>query len=398
MTGTARIYFDNAATTPLDPRVRAAMHPYLDGAFGNPSSLHYDGRAARDAVEQARVSTAALCGAKASEVVFTAGGTEADNLAILGVVRAFRGQSVHVITSSIEHPAVREVCRELAAEGVAVTFLRVGTSGIIEPDELAQAIRPKTRIVSVMAANNIVGTLQPVRELARIARGQGVLFHTDAVQAAGRIPLDIHRDGIDLLSISGHKLYGPKGVGALIVREGVTLSPLVFGGGQEGGLRSGTENVAAIVGLGEAARISIESRGEETARLVRLRERVIDGVLAQNLDAYLIGDRYRRLPGHVCLAFAGLEGESIKLLLALDEAGVSVSTGSACSTNKAGEPSYVLMAMGMDAFRSRGSLRITLGRFNTEEDVERFLDLLPRVVGELSPITSRGRAKTGACA
>lgn len=398
MTGMARIYFDNAATTPLDARVRAAMQPYLDGVVGNPSSLHYEGREAREAVEQARAHMAALFGARPSEVVFTSGGTEADNLAILGVARACRGQPVHVITSAIEHPAVHEACRELATEGFAVGFLGVGRNGIVDPDDLARTIRPETRLISVMAANNVVGTVQPVTELARFAREHDVLFHTDAVQAAGRMPLDVYRDGIDLLSVSGHKLYGPKGVGALIVRHRVPLSPLIFGGGQEAGRRSGTENVAAIVGLGEAARICNESQGDETAQLLRLRDRLIERVLTQCSEAYLVGDRYRRLPGHVCLGFAGLEGDSIKLLLALDQAGVSVSSGSACSASHPGEPSHVLTAMGYDSFRARGAVRLTLGRFNTEQEVDRFLEVLPRVVGELNPITRRARAEARAWA
>ncbi|HSW44858.1 MAG TPA: cysteine desulfurase family protein [Phycisphaerae bacterium] len=398
MPGTARIYFDNAATTPLDPRVRAAMQPYLDSAFGNPSSLHCEGRAAKEAVEEARGYTAALVGAKPSEVVFTSGGTEADSLAIRGVVRAYRGRSVHVITSAIEHPAVREACRDLAIDGIGGTLLRVSANGIVDPDELSRTIRPDTRLISIMAANNVVGTLQPVQEFARIARDHGVLFHTDAVQAAGKVPLDVHRDGIDLLSVSGHKLHGPKGAGALVVRDGVPLAPLILGGGQEAGRRPGTENVAAIVGLGEAARIYGELGSEENARLVRLRERLIEGALARGPDAYLIGDRHRRLPGHVCLGFAGLEGEAIKLLLALDELGVSVSSGSACGANHAGEPSHVLTAMGFDSLRARGAVRITLGRFNTEDEVDHFLRVLPGVVGRLNPITRRARAEAGACA
>jgi cysteine desulfurase len=391
----SRLYFDNAATTPTDPRVRAAMQPFLDGAFGNPSSLHAEGRLARAAVERARQRVAALVGAKASEVIFTSGGTEADNLALVGVTRALSGQPVHVVTSAIEHPAILETCRELAQHGVSVSLLGVDGEGAVQPAELDAALRPDTRLVSIMAANNVVGTLQPVRELARITHAHGALFHMDAVQAVGKVPLDMGRDDIDLLSISGHKLHGPKGSGALVVRDGTPLAALLRGGGQEGDRRSGTENVAAIVGLGVAARLAGQEQRDESARVVGLRERLIAGVLATIPSAYLIGSRFRRLPGNVCLGFAGLEGDSIRLMLALDEAGVAVSTGSACSAHKAGSPSHVLTAMGFDAYRARGGLRITLGRFNTEADVERLLEILPRAVAELSPVTSRARKTTG---
>ena len=389
-----RIYFDHAATTPLDPRVWAAMQPFCDDMFGNPSSLHAEGRAARAAVEQARQHVAVLVGARPSEVIFTSGGTEADNLALFGVVRA-AAAPVHVITTLIEHPAVLEPCRRAAREGCAVSYLPVGADGIVAPEDLARALRPETRLVSVMAANNIVGTIQPIRELARITREYGALFHTDAVQAVGKVPLDVRYEGIDLLSLSAHKLHGPKGVGALVVRDGVLLASVVSGGGQERGLRSGTENVVGIVGLGEAARLCRIAQGDESARLVRLRERLIDGVLGAVPQAYLLGDRYRRLPGHACFGLSGLEGDSIKLLLALDAAGVAASAGSACNAHHATEPSYVLAAMGFDALRARGALRITLGRFNTEAEVDRFVELLPSIVGELSPVTSRTGVHTG---
>lgn len=390
-----RIYFDNAATTPLDPRVRAAMQPYFDGDFGNPSSLHSEGRAARAAVEQARRHVAALVNAPENGVIFTASGTEANNLALRGVCAAARGKPIHVITSAIEHPAVRQVIRVLGRDGVATSVLRVSADGIVDPDELRAALRPETRLVSIMAANNVIGTLQPVRELAAVAHECGALFHTDAVQAAGHVPLALERDGIDLLSLSGHKLHGPKGVGALLVRKGVSLEPLVFGGGQEHGLRSGTENVPGIIGLGEAARLCRADQAVESARLVGLREGLIEGVLASVPGAYLIGHRYRRLPGNACFGFAGQEGEGMRLLLALDEAGVAVSTGSACSAHKANEPSHVLRALGYDEFRARGALRITLGRFNTEAELEVFLEILRRAVGQLRPITGRAPLTTG---
>jgi cysteine desulfurase len=391
-----RIYFDHAATTPLDPRVREAMRPYLECEFGNPSSLHAEGRVAREAVEQARIHVGALVGARPEQVVFTSGGTEADNLALASVARG-PSESVHVITSAIEHPAVLETCRALAQrEDVAVTQLGVDGDGIVDAEELRAALRPNTRLVSVMAANNVTGVLQPVAALAEITHAHGAPFHTDAVQAAGKLPLDLERDGIDLLSLSAHKLHGPKGVGALVVRKRDQLRPILHGGGQERGLRSGTENVAAIVGFGEAARLAALDRGEEVVRLIDLRDRLISGITSIIPGAYLIGHAFRRLPGHVCVGFSGLEGESITLMLALDEAGFAVSTGSACSAHKASEPSYVLQAMGFDAFRARGALRITLGRFNTTDEVDSFLDTLPRIVSRLRPITSRSARPVGA--
>jgi cysteine desulfurase len=394
MTGTTRVYFDNAATTPMDPRVMAEMKPFLSGSFGNPSSLHWEGRGARDAVEQARQRIAALLGANTSEVVFTASGTEADNMALVGVIQTPVTTPVHLVTSAFEHSAILEVCRFLERQGATVTYLRVGSDGIVDPEALRRALQKGAKLVSIMTANNVVGTLQPIAELARIAHEHGALFHTDAVQTVGKLPMDIRRDSIDLLSLSSHKLYGPKGVGALIVRDRVPFQPLIYGGGQEKGRRSGTENVAGIVGLGKAAEIARAEMAEESARLVRLRDQLIEGVQNLVADAYLIGHRYRRLPGNACFGFQGLEGETIKLLLALDKEGVSVSTGSACSTHHAGEPSYVLMAMGMDPFRAQGSIRISLGRFNTETDLEFFLDVLPRVMPDLKPITTR-RRETG---
>lgn len=391
----ARIYFDNAATAPLDPRVRAALEPHLSTGCGNPSSMHAGGRAARAAVEHARTQVAALVGAPADNVVFTSGGTEADNLALLGAWGGPPGSNGHVVTSTIEHPAVLEGCRHLERRGVRVSYAAVDADGRVDPAAVRRLVQPDTRLVSVMAANNVIGTLQPLRALAAVAHEHGALFHTDAVQAAGTVPIDIERDGIDLLSLSGHKLHGPAGSGALVVRRGVALEPVLVGGGQEHGRRSGTENVAAIVGLGAAAELCRLERADEAARLVTLRERLITGVQATIPETYVIGDRWRRLPGNACLGFAGCEGESIKLLLALDEAGISVSAGSACSAHRASEPSYILRALGYDPLRARGALRITLGRFNTADEVDRFLEILPPIVRGLVPVTSRARAATG---
>jgi cysteine desulfurase len=392
MSSPQRIYFDNAATSPLDPRVRSAMRPFQEERLGNPSSLHLEGRIAREAIELARAQVAALAGAEPAQVIFTSGGTEADNLALTGAL-AGAGKAAHIVTTAIEHPAVLETCRELQrGHGVTVTCLGVDADGCVDPGQLRAALRPQTRLVSVMAANNVTGVIQPVRALSAIARAHGARFHTDAVQAVGKVRLSLTDGDFDLLSLSGHKLHGPKGAGALIVRRREWLAAILHGGGQEQGLRSGTENVASIVGLGEAARLAMEERADESVRLVGLRERLLGGVLASIPGAYLIGHPQRRLPGHLCLGFAGLEGESMTLMLALDQAGVAVSTGSACSAHKASEPSYVLRAMGFDALRSRGALRITLGRFNTPDEVERFLTLLPAIVGQLRPISRRSVA------
>ena len=346
-----RIYFDNAATTPMDCRVFEAMQPHLQQSWGNPSSLHREGREARQAVDQARAQVAALFGAEPGEIVFTSSGTEADALAIRGCLMAKGLRGAHVITSSVEHPAVLACCRRLEQEGATLTLLPVDGDGIVHPDSLRQAIRPNTRLVSIMAANNVIGTLQPVAELANIAEEYGVLFHTDAVQAAGKLLMDVRRHPIHLLSLSAHKLNGPKGVGALFVRTGVKLSPFLEGGGQEAGLRSSTENVAGIVGLGQAAAIARAEMSEDAARLVKIRDHIIDSITELLPNAYLIGHRYQRLPGHVCLGFSGMEGEAIRLLLELDEQGIAVSSGSACSAHHAGEPSHVLEALGFDAFR-----------------------------------------------
>lgn len=382
------IYLDNAATTPLDPRVLEAMQPYLDGVFGNPSSLHWAGREAREAVATARAQVAGLLHATPEEIVFTASGTEASNLALRGVCKALGVPGGHVITSAIEHPAVMETCRYLQNCGVTITYLRSSREGIVNPHDLRLALRTPTQLVSVMMANNVAGMLQPVNDLGHIAHEHGALFHTDAVQAVGKIPVDARAQPIDLLSLSAHKLNGPKGVGALYVRSGVQLAPLIHGGGQERGLRSATENVAGIVGLGCAAAIAATSRTDEAVRLVGLRDRLIDSVLSLAPQAYLIGHRYQRLPGHVCLGFSGLEGDAVKLLLALDAASIAVSTGSACSASHGAASSYVLQAMGYDVFQARGSLRVTLGRFNSEQDVDEFVKVLPDALRSLSPLTS----------
>jgi len=378
-----RIYFDHSATTPLDPRVLTAMGPFLGGAFGNPSSQHHEGRVARTAIETARAQVASLIGAEPDEIIFTASGTEADNLALIGAVRA-SGKPGHVVTTSIEHAAILETCRFLAASGTRVTHLPVDADGLVGPESLLRALQANVTLVSIMAANNVVGTLQPIEELAHLTKLHGVLFHTDAVQAAGKIPLDVNRLHVDMLSLSAHKLHGPKGVGALYVRKGTRLSPIVFGGGQERGLRSATENVAGIVGFGAAAAIAREELAEEATRLARFRER-ISRELARTLpQSYLFGHPALRLPGHLSFGLRGQEREVGKLLAALDAAGVALSAGSACNANHAGEPSPVLLAMGYDSERARGLIRLSLGRFNTEQEVDRFLAILPQAVASIT--------------
>lgn len=387
-----QIYFDHSATTPLDPRVVEAMLPFYGATFGNPSSLHWAGQQAKQAIVDGRKQVADLFHANPDEIVFTASGTEADNMVLVGVASQYKPQDCHIVTSSFEHPAILETCKHLAKLGYPITYLPVSSDGIVLPESLQQALQPNTRLVSVMAANNVVGTLQRVDELARITKEHGALFHTDAVQAVGKIPLHMDRMPVDFLSMSAHKLHGPKGIGALYIRCGISIEPLVHGGGQERGLRSATENVAGIAGFGKAAAIAGSEMNAEAARLIGLRNHIIAEVKRQIPNAYLIGHPHRRLPGHICLGFAGQEGEAMHLMLALDEEGIAISTGSACSSHHAGQPSYILMAMGMDPVRARGSLRITLGRFNTDQEVTTFLQVLPRLTENLHHITSRSFA------
>jgi cysteine desulfurase len=375
----SRIYFDHSATTPLDPRVLQAMAPFLGGAYGNPSSLHYEGRAAREAVDTARAQVADLIGAEPGEIVFTASGTEADNLALIGAVRA-SGKPGHVVTSSIEHAAILETCRFLAGTRTKITHLSVDREGIVGAESLLRALQSNVTLVSIMAANNVVGTVQPIEELAHLTKLHGVIFHTDAVQAGGKIPLDVNQSHVDLLSLSAHKLHGPKGVGALYVRKSTGLSPIIFGGGQERGLRSATENVAGIVGFGAAAAIAKTELDEEGKRLAGFRDQIAREVKERLPQSYIFGHPTLRLPGHFSFGIRGRERDVGNLLRQLDQAGIAVSAGSACSANHSGEPSGVLLAMGHDAECARGLIRISLGRFNTETEVNRFLEVLDRVV------------------
>lgn len=383
------VYADNAATTRIAPQVLDAMLPYLKEEYGNPSTLYKLGREAKIAIEKAREQVAQVIGAKAEEIFFTGSGTEADNMALKGVLYGPAGKGKkHLITTKIEHHAVLHTAMALEKEGFQVTFLSVDKNGRVDLEELKQAITPDTALVSIMAANNEVGTIQPIEEIGKICREKGVLFHTDAVQAFGHMPLDVNKMNIDLLSLSAHKINGPKGSGALYIRRGLGLRPVIEGGGQERNRRSGTENVAGIVGLGQAAQLAMETMEEESARLKALSKKLIDGVL-QIPETILTGDPENRLPGACSFAISAIEGES--LVLYLDMEGICTSTGSACSTGSL-DPSHVLMAIGLSHEVSHGSLRVSLGRFNTEEEVDYIIETLPKVVEKLrsmSPVWNR---------
>ncbi|MDT7884076.1 MAG: cysteine desulfurase family protein [Thermoflexus sp.] len=381
--GTRWIYLDHSATTPVDPRVVEAMQPYFTEIYGNSASIHRFGRAAARALEESRRTVAEILGSHPTEVVFTGSGTESDNLALRGVAFAQRraGRGNHLIVSSVEHHAVLNTARQLEEVfGFEVTYLPVDEYGMVDPDEVGRAIRKDTILISVMYANNEVGTIQPIAEIARIARARGIPFHTDAVQAGGMLDLDVNRLGVDLMTLSAHKFYGPKGVGVLYIRQGTPYLPVITGGGHERGRRAGTVNVAGIVGLATALRLAQESRESENARLRRLRDRLIQGILERVPEARLTGHPTERLPHHASFVFRGINGE--ELLLALDVEGIAASTGSACTSGRP-EPSEVLLAMGLPHEWAVGSLRLTLGKSNTEEDIETVLEVLPRAVARL---------------
>ena len=388
------IYFDNSATTRTDKEVLDAMVPYTIDHYGNPSSLHTPGRESKMGMDTAREQVAKLLKVEANEIIFTSGGTESDNLAIKGYAWANKAKGKHIITTKIEHHAVMETCKYLAKNGYEVTHLPVDHDGLVSPADFEKAIRPDTILASVMYANNEIGTIQPIRELGAIAKKKGIIFHVDAVQAAGHLPIDVKSENIDMLSLSAHKFYGPKGVGALYLRKGVRIEPLFHGGGHEKGLRSSTENVCGIVGLGKAAEMAAAGMVEESARLTRLRDRMIDEVLKTIPRSYLNGHRTKRLPSNANFRFDFIEGES--LTMQLDMYGFAASTGSACST-KSLEPSHVLLALGLKPEEAHGSLRISMGKDNTEEDVKYLLEVLPKVVENLramSPYNESNPMKT----
>ena len=381
------VYLDHAATAPLDGRVLEAMLPYLRGPLGNASSLHAPGVAARDAVEEARESVAALIGASPEEVFFTSGGTESDNIAVLGLARAAPGEKRHIVVSPVEHSAVRNAVAHLEGSGWEVTRLGVDAYGLVDPAELAEALRPDTALASVMWANNEVGTVELVEELAAICDERGVPFHVDAVQAAGRLPLDVGRARASTLAVSSHKLYGPQGVGALYVRDGILVEPTVFGGGQEKGLRSGTENVAGIVGLGAAARLADEELEARVRHETGLRGRLISRATSLP-DVYLNGHPERRLSNNAHLFVEGVESEG--LVLMCDALGYAIGNGSACASVSAGhKASPVLTAMGRGEREAFSSVRVTVGKDTTEREVDGFLEAFSGAVArlrELSPL------------
>ncbi len=378
------IYFDNSATTRPDPRVIDAMRPFLDQWYGNASSLHIFGRESFNALEESRRRTSKAIGAQSREIVFTSGGTESDNLAIQGAAFANASKGNHIITSTIEHHAVLNTCRFLEGQGFKVTYLPVSAEGFVEPETLKSAITKATILVSVMSANNEIGSLQAIKELGGIAHEHGALFHTDAVQSVGKVPIDVERDNIDLLAMSAHKFHGPKGVGALYVRKGTSLRPLVYGGGQERGLRSSTENVPGIVGLGRAIEIAIVEMDESVRRMTSIRDRLIEGTLSKVDGCYLNGSKSNRLCNNAHFRFDYVEGEA--LVLSLDMKGIAASTGSACSSRD-NDTSHVLKAIGLRNEQARGSLRLSLSRLNTMDEAERFLEAIPEVIDRLRAIS-----------
>jgi cysteine desulfurase len=385
-----RAYLDYNATTPLDPAVLEAMLPFLADNFGNASSIHSVGQRARAAVDRARDSVATLLVAEPSEIVFTSGGTEADNLAILGLVSAVASKSAggrkHIITSAIEHHAVLNSCQALEEQGIEVTYVPVGSTGVVDPDQIRRALRPETILISVMHANNEIGTIQPIEEIGRITAEADVYFHCDAVQSAGKLPLDVNQLGVDLLSISAHKIYGPKGVGALYVRTGTPLIPQFHGGHHERDRRPGTENVPGIVGFSRAAELALANLAAEPQRIAALRDRLERAILDSISSVHVNGDVTRRVANTTNLSFAAAGGEA--MLIALDLVGVACSTGAACSSG-AVEPSHVLLAIGLSPDEARSSLRFSLGRQTTAEEIDFAIAAIPKVVDRLRALSPR---------
>lgn len=375
-----RIYMDHAATTYVKPEVLDAMTPYFTEHFGNPSSIHSFARETKKAIDHAREQVANAIGATPSEIFFTSGATESDNWALRGMAYQHKNKGNHIITTAIEHHAILHTCQALEKQGFEVTYLEVDENGLVTPEQVKNAITDKTILVSVMFANNEIGTIEPIEQIGAVCKEKGVVFHTDAVQAFGAVPIDVNKMNIDLLSITGHKLYGPKGTGALYIRKGVILKNLIEGGAQERGKRPGTENIAGIVGLGKAAELANEHMEENAARLTALRDKLIDGILQQIPETRLNGHRTKRLPNNVNICFRYIEGES--LLLLLDRAGIAASSGSACTSGSL-DPSHVLLAIGLPHEIAHGSLRLTLGACNTEEDVLYTIETLKTIVERL---------------
>jgi len=384
-----RIYLDHAATTSARPEVVQAMLPYYTDSFGNPSSFYSYGAEAREALAEAREKVAKLIGANADEIVFTSGGTEADNYAIQGVAYANQNSGNHIITTPIEHHAVLDTCRWMEKRGFNVTYLPVDEYGLVDPNDVKKAITDKTILITVMHANNEIGTMEPIAEIGKIAGEANVCFHTDAVQTAGHIPIDVNDLGVNLLSMSAHKLYGPKGVGALYVKKGTVIDKYLHGGEQERNRRASTENVAGIVGFGVAAETALSELIQEVARITALRDKLVSGIIKSIEDVHMTGHPTKRLPNNVNLRVDYVEGESI--LLNLDIEGICASSGSACTSSSL-DPSHVMLALGVPPDQARSTIRFTLGRMNTDEEVVRILDVLPKIVQRLrsmSPLIKR---------
>jgi cysteine desulfurase len=380
------IYMDHAATTPVRKEVVAAMAPFWTDIFGNPGSLHNKGLEAHEALDSARSSVAAVIGANVMDIIFTGGGTESCNLAIKGLARANKTKGRHIITQLTEHHAVLDSCIALEKEGFDITYLPVDRYGLVSPERLRAAIRPDTILVTIMYANNEIGTVQPIAELAKIAHEKGTVFHTDACQAGGQLDVNVQRLGIDMMTLNGSKIYGPKGVGILYVKSGVKLEPIIHGGGQENGLRSGTENVPGIIGFAKALELAQAERDVESKRLAELRNKLIEGIVKRVPKSFLNGHPTQRLPNNVNVSILDIEGEA--LILHLNDAGICASTGSAC-TSRSLEPSHVIRAIGLPYEAAHGSLRFTLGKETTQVDVDRVLEVLPPIVAklrELSPV------------
>lgn len=380
---TRRVYLDNSATTQVDKKVLEAMLPYFSEIYGNPNSLHSWGREAKKGIDKAREQVAELIGTEGKNIIFTGGGSESDNLAIKGAAWALRdkGKGSHIITSAIEHHGLLDTVKWLGKTGFEYTILPVDSDGKVTPEELEAAIRPDTILASVMFANNEIGTIEPVAALGEVCRRHGVLFHTDGVQAAGHIPVNVSELPIDMMTMAAHKMYGPKGTGALYVRKGIKLTPLVHGGGQEFGLRSGTENTAGLVGFGMAAEMAMARlTSGENENEKRLRDKLIDGIFARIPEVILTGHRKDRLPFHVSFCIKYIEGES--MLLLLDSVGIGASSGSACTSGSL-EPSYILLALGLDHTTAHGSIRLTLSKDTTDEDIDYVLEKFPPIVEQL---------------
>jgi cysteine desulfurase len=386
-----RVYFDYNATTPIHPDVAAFVKPFFHELFGNPSSLHWAGREVRPYVTEAREQVAALIKAKPEEIIFTGGGTEGDNQAIKGVAFAFSGKGNHIITTRIEHPAVLNTCRYLEEKGFSVTYLDVDRNGLLEPDDVKKAIRKETILISVMHANNETGGILPIREIGAIARERGILFHSDMVQGMGKIDIDVKDLNVDLGAFSGHKVYAPKGVGALYMREGLEIDNLIHGGHQEMGRRAGTENIIGIVAFGKACELVMNEMDEENRRVAFLKHRLLRGLRERVGDLHVNGDPERGLPNTINLSFEYVESES--LLIGLDLSGIAVSAGSACSSGSS-EPSHVLLSMGIEPQMCQSAVRISLGRENTEEDIDNALEGIPNVVQRLRDISPFYSGKT----